>query len=143
MAMVMKNLMKRLGHNKFVVQGGDWGSIIGSIMAAIFPDNIIGYHTNMPVVDPQASTFKLIIGSFYPSMIVEKEYEHKLYPLSKMFSFLIEESGYMHLQATKPDTIGMKTLRKVLLTFYIHYSFAIINYNFKFINLLSEIEVKS
>jgi len=30
-----------------------------------------------------------------------------VYPLSKFFSNTIEETGYMHLQTTKPDTVGV------------------------------------
>jgi hypothetical protein len=36
-AVVMRNLMNRLGFKKYYVQGGDWGSIIGSNMATFFP----------------------------------------------------------------------------------------------------------
>ncbi|KAH9636567.1 hypothetical protein HF086_017149 [Spodoptera exigua] len=41
-AVVMKNLMKRLGYKKFYLQGGDWGSLIGSNMVTLFPDVSIG-----------------------------------------------------------------------------------------------------
>lgn len=37
----MKNLMTRLGFEKFYTQGGDWGSIITSIMASMFPDRFV------------------------------------------------------------------------------------------------------
>lgn len=30
-----------------------------------------------------------------------------MFPLSSQFSFLLQETGYFHLQATKPDTIGI------------------------------------
>lgn len=51
---------------------------------------------------------KTIIGAYFPSLVFnEPEIEHKkLYPQWERFSFLIRESGYMHLQATKPDTVG-------------------------------------
>jgi hypothetical protein len=29
-----------------------------------------------------------------------------VYPLGQHFADILEESGYMHLQATKPDTLG-------------------------------------
>ena len=31
---------------------------------------------------------------------------HLTYPLSSRFMSIIQETGYLHLQATKPDTIG-------------------------------------
>lgn len=41
-AVIMRNLMTRLGYQKFYIQGGDWGSIIGSSLATLFPENVIG-----------------------------------------------------------------------------------------------------
>lgn len=37
MAVVLKNLMLRLGFDKFYVQGGDWGAIITSDISVLFP----------------------------------------------------------------------------------------------------------
>ena len=45
-------LMKRLGYNKFVAQGGDWGAIITEIMGAQAPPELMGIHTNMANVIP-------------------------------------------------------------------------------------------
>jgi juvenile hormone epoxide hydrolase len=44
-SVILRNLMLRAGCKKFYVQGGDWGSIIGSNMAAMFPENVIGKST--------------------------------------------------------------------------------------------------
>lgn len=106
MAVIFKNLMKRLGHDKWYVQGGDWGSAIGSSMAILFPENIKGFHCNMCFVNNPGSFLKLFLGSFWPSLLVNSKNVHRMYPLSKIFAKLIEETGYMHIQATKPDTVG-------------------------------------
>nr|AXB38859.1 juvenile hormone epoxide hydrolase [Sitodiplosis mosellana] len=106
MAVVLRNLMISLGYNKFLVQGGDWGSLIGSSLATLFPENVIGYHSNMCAAMSPASTFKAFIASFYPSLFVPAEHADFFFPMGEKFAYLIEESGYFHLQATKPDTIG-------------------------------------
>lgn len=50
---------------------------------------------------------RLSLGSYWPSLIVSSETEKtRTYPLSKLFSSFLEESGYMHLQMTKPDIAG-------------------------------------
>lgn len=106
MGLVLKNLMKRLGHENFYIQGGDWGSAIGGSMAIFFPNSILGFHSNMCTVASTSALFKMILASLYPAAIVDESYKHKIYPLTNTFSNLIEETGYMHIQATKPDTIG-------------------------------------
>ncbi|RLU21450.1 hypothetical protein DMN91_005823 [Ooceraea biroi] len=106
MSVIFKNLMLRLGFNKFYVQGGDWGAIISSNLASLFPDNIIGVHTNMCVVPFMPGFLWIAIGSVFPSLVVDKEHYSKMYPLSYHMTRIIEESGYMHLQASKPDTAG-------------------------------------
>ncbi len=37
MGLIFDRLMKRLGHDHYYVQGGDWGSLIGSNMATLYP----------------------------------------------------------------------------------------------------------
>ncbi|KAF5269508.1 hypothetical protein FQA39_LY08697 [Lamprigera yunnana] len=106
-AIIMNNLMKRIGFDKFYVQGGDWGSIIVTDMALLFPKNILGLHSNMCISSGIKSYLKLLLGSIYPPWIIEKKYEHKMYPISAHLKMLIQESGYFVLQSTKPDTVGI------------------------------------
>lgn len=109
MAIVFRNLMVNLGYNQFLVQGGDWGSLIGSSLATLFPQNVIGYHSNMCASMGVSSTIKRFVASIYPSLFMPEEHIDFIFPAGEKFSFLMEESGYMHLQATKPDTIGNLT----------------------------------
>ncbi|CAG9568747.1 unnamed protein product [Danaus chrysippus] len=104
---IMKNLMNRLGHKKFYIQGGDWGAIIADTMATLFQNEILGMHSNMLMVENTCSTLKRLIGAFIPSLIVDSHLADRMYPLTKYISYLLEEFGYLHLQATKPDTIGV------------------------------------
>ena len=45
-------LMKRLGYQKFVAQGGDWGAIIVDVIGLQAPPELLGIHTNMPGIFP-------------------------------------------------------------------------------------------
>ncbi|NP_001161904.1 juvenile hormone epoxide hydrolase-like protein 1 [Tribolium castaneum] len=106
MAVIFKNLMKRLGHEKYLVQGGDWGALIAQQMAVLFPDQVLGIHSNLCFDTSVLSALKLALGSLYPSWVVPKNFEHRLYPLLSFVMNLVEETGYMHIQTSKPDTVG-------------------------------------
>src|SRR5687768_8753082 len=54
-------LMKRLGYEKYVAQGGDWGALIVDLMGADAPPGLLGIHTNLaraipPDIDAAAFT---------------------------------------------------------------------------------------
>jgi pimeloyl-ACP methyl ester carboxylesterase len=38
MAHILKNLMLRLGHEKYYTQGGDWGAAVTAYMATVYPE---------------------------------------------------------------------------------------------------------
>ncbi|CAG2069340.1 unnamed protein product, partial [Timema podura] len=97
--------MARLGFDKFYVQGGDWGGIIGTHMATLFQENVVGFHTNICVGNFIERYAKLILASVWPTLIVDEEHVDKLFPVGKTLSWMLQESGYMHLQASKPDTV--------------------------------------
>ncbi|CAH0714810.1 unnamed protein product, partial [Brenthis ino] len=104
---IFRNLMKKLGHKKYYIQGGDWGAAIAGNMVTLFPSEILGYHSNFLHIRNGCSQVKQFIGSIFPSLVVESHLADRMYPLSKLFSYFMEEFGYMHLQATKPDTVGV------------------------------------
>ncbi|XP_047025589.1 juvenile hormone epoxide hydrolase-like [Helicoverpa zea] len=103
---MMRNLMLRLGFEKYYVQAGDWGSQAATHMTTLFPENVLGYHCNMPLSSRAISYLKLFIGSLAPNL-VDSDHPERVYPLKKHFTYLMRESGYFHIQSTKPDTIGV------------------------------------
>lgn len=82
------------------------GSLIGQAIATIYPKNVIGYHSNMCASMTPLSQFKAQIMSIYPTLFLDEQYVDWIFPLGEKFLTILEESGYFHLQATKPDTIG-------------------------------------
>lgn len=106
-AVIFKNLMKRLGFDRYYIHGGDWGGQVVANMATLYPDKILGMHSNFCFVNTPLAHTKLFFGSFLSWLIVDDDIYDKVYPLSEKYMRWIEESGYMHIQATKPDTIGL------------------------------------
>lgn len=45
-AALLAELMTQLGHERFIVQGGNWGSAIGTQIARRWPGRVIGLHLN-------------------------------------------------------------------------------------------------
>jgi juvenile hormone epoxide hydrolase len=107
MGQIFLKLMKRLGHEKFYVQGGDWGSAIAAAMSALYPKNVQGAHMNMCLSMHPRSYIRTFLASIYPTLFMDEDEAKSLYPLSKYYSNLLEESGYNHIQETKTDTVGV------------------------------------
>lgn len=63
-------------------------------------------------------TMKMLAGMLMPSLVVAPDQAHKLFPFAKHFFEILQESGYMHIQATKPDTVGRCYLSYVRMAFY-------------------------
>ncbi|XP_059470715.1 juvenile hormone epoxide hydrolase 1-like isoform X2 [Neocloeon triangulifer] len=106
MAVIFQKLMNRLGFKKFYLQGGDWGSLIATDLSILYPERVLGLHVNMCGSMSQLATFYQIAASLYPPLFMDKQISDILYPMSDFYSNLALETGYMHIQATKPDTIG-------------------------------------
>ena len=93
---IFAKLMERLGYERYGVQGGDWGSVITTRIAAEHPDRVIGLHLNLigagpppGVEDPEAGV---------PARELERMRERD--------AFWAPERGYFAIQATKPQTLG-------------------------------------
>jgi pimeloyl-ACP methyl ester carboxylesterase len=49
-------LRNRLGYERYVAQGGDWGNAVTEQLALLKPDGLLGIHTNMPAtLSPELS----------------------------------------------------------------------------------------
>ncbi|MBE1711724.1 MULTISPECIES: epoxide hydrolase family protein [Mesorhizobium] len=61
-------LMERLGYNKYVAQGGDWGNAVTENMALQEPPGLLGIHTNMAATLPPEISKALGTGTPPPGL---------------------------------------------------------------------------
>ena len=87
-------LMQSLGYEKYGVQGGDWGAIIGSALALQHPEAVLKLHLNFMPASRNISVEK-------KSLTVEE----RLY-LEKQDTFRDVETGYSHIQSTRPQSLA-------------------------------------
>lgn len=109
-AQIFSKLMLELNYSKYYIQGGDWGSVIGSLQASL-PENydrILGLHLNMvPVAFPFKKGFFPLISNLF-SLILPwffyTPYERQI--ITDLPLKTILETGYFHEQSTKPLTLS-------------------------------------
>jgi pimeloyl-ACP methyl ester carboxylesterase len=95
-AAIEARLMARLGYQRYGVQGGDWGSIIGTQIALNDAPHVAGLHLNMCTAAPPA-------GADPNAGLTDAEQQR----LKVRQAFQAEETGYQQIQGTKPQTIGI------------------------------------
>ena len=87
-------LMKRLGYDEFVAQGGDWGSAVTTAIAVINPPECKAIHVNMPLVFPT------------PEDLTDDLTDAEKACLGSMQFYNDHDSGYAKQQGTRPQTLG-------------------------------------
>ncbi|XP_035177681.1 epoxide hydrolase 1-like [Oxyura jamaicensis] len=109
-ARIFHKLMKRLGFKEYYVQGGDWGSRITTNMAQMLPESVKGIHVNLVFIAIQGfkKLIQVMLGAYVPWLVgFTREDVRRMYPfMQKNVYDILRESGYLHIQATKPDTAG-------------------------------------
>jgi len=66
-------LMQRLGYDRYVAQGGDWGNAVTEQMALLEPAGLVGIHTNMPATIPDSIQTALTNGDAPPEDLSAEE----------------------------------------------------------------------
>ena len=66
-------LMRRLGYDRYVAQGGDWGNAVTEQMALQTPPGLAAIHTNMPATVPDSIQTALVNGDRPPSDLSAEE----------------------------------------------------------------------
>jgi pimeloyl-ACP methyl ester carboxylesterase len=91
-------LMKRLGYDRYVAQGGDVGAAVTDAMGRQGPDGLIGIHTNL-----------FVPGLGNPDAFPKNTEEEKAAG-EQGAAFRATGFGYFIEQATRPETIGYALL---------------------------------
>lgn len=86
-------LMALLGYQRYVAQGGDWGSMVTQSMGQTETANCAGIHINMPIVAPDPET-------------MDDLSEAEQSALEAMGFYQQWDSGYSKQQSTRPQTLG-------------------------------------
>jgi pimeloyl-ACP methyl ester carboxylesterase len=95
-------LMGRLGYERYVSQGGDWGSVICEVMARQAPPGLAGIHVNMPATVPPEIATALQAGDPPPPGLWEAEKT----AYQQMAALYRLGSGYAGVMVTRPQTLG-------------------------------------
>ena len=99
-------LMRRLGYNRYVAQGGDWGAIVTDLMAVQAPPELLGMHTNMAGVVPGDVSVALarnVLGAGTPPPTGLSAEEASTY--EQLNFFYTKGIGYGIEMITQPQTL--------------------------------------
>jgi pimeloyl-ACP methyl ester carboxylesterase len=98
-AAAWKELMARLGYERYGAQGGDWGAFIAPELGRIDPEHVVGVHVN-------AATFGFIpfgpVGEEELATFTDAENAR----VERLNRFLTEMNGYFQISATRPQTLA-------------------------------------
>jgi pimeloyl-ACP methyl ester carboxylesterase len=95
-------LMERLGYQRYVSQGGDWGSVVSDVMARQAPAGLLGIHVDMPATVPAGVAKALNDGDSAPADLSDKEKA----AFEQLDTFYKKNTGYSAMMVTRPQTVG-------------------------------------
>ena len=99
-AQAWTTLMRRLGYEYFVAQGGDWGAVITDLIGVQAPPELLGIHTNMPGAIPVEIDQASFGGAPAPAGLSDEEmntYERLV--------FFYKHVHYAFEMGTRPQTL--------------------------------------
>ncbi|KAJ5194003.1 Alpha/beta hydrolase fold-1 [Penicillium cf. griseofulvum] len=103
-AEALHKVMIALGYEKYVIQGGDWGSIIARTMSQYYPEHTQAIHLNfIPVMPPYPwrrpyQFLKSLLS--VPFSTKDRGY------IARTLGYITSGNAYMKQQATRPQTLG-------------------------------------
>jgi pimeloyl-ACP methyl ester carboxylesterase len=99
MARAVAALMAALGHDRYGVQGGDWGGLIAAYLGQFDANHVTGIHLNAAVFgfDPRGE-----VTDDELALLTQAERTR----LERRKHFNSDGNGYFRVQATRPQTVG-------------------------------------
>ena len=94
---IMAQVMDELGYQRFIVQGGDWGSVIGSELARRHAQRCLGLHLNLAPFHPPPE------GDPLRAAVEPSEATW----LAQNVRMLRDGMGYYAEQSTRPQTLAV------------------------------------
>ncbi|QCC58272.1 epoxide hydrolase [Natrinema thermotolerans] len=91
------DLMARLGYDRYVAQGGDWGALVAALLGANYPDRVDAIHTNMLFLNPSS------LEADDPTDLLD---ERGMADYRETATFRETETAYHEIQATKPQSLA-------------------------------------
>ena len=94
-------LMRRLGYERYVAQGGDWGNAVTEQLALLTPEGLVGIHTNMPATVPDSIQAALDAHEDPPADLDEEE----RYAWDQLAFFYAHGLAYAQEMGNRPQTL--------------------------------------
>ena len=86
-------LMAKLGYDRYVAQGGDWGAMVTNQIGLRDTDHCAGIHLNMPIAAPDPETMNDLTPLEQRALAAMQHYQD-------------HDSGYSKQQSTRPQSLG-------------------------------------
>jgi pimeloyl-ACP methyl ester carboxylesterase len=94
-------LMQRLGYNRYVAQGGDWGNAVSEVMGLQQPPGLLGIHTNMAATVPADVSKALSVGGPPPASVSADE----KHAWDQLDDFYKHGLAYAQEMSNRPQTL--------------------------------------
>jgi pimeloyl-ACP methyl ester carboxylesterase len=94
-------LMHRLGYDRYVAQGGDWGNAVTEQMALQEPPGLVAIHTNMPATVPDSIQQALANGDGAPADLSAEERG----AWNQLATFYAHGLAYSQEMGNRPQTL--------------------------------------
>jgi pimeloyl-ACP methyl ester carboxylesterase len=98
-AAAFAGLMSRLGYDRYLAQGGDFGAFVSPDLGRVAADHVIGVHVN-------AATMGFIPFGELDEDTMASLTDTEKARVARLGAYMSDGNGYFQIQATRPNTLG-------------------------------------